>query len=233
MLILLPPSEGKAEPTGKPADPKALSFAAELGPTRERLLAALGRELLKGPAARADRVYTGVLFARLDLPGLSAAGKRRAARQVLIASGLWGLLRPTDRICAYKLPIGEKLPGLGGLAGLWREPVSAVLEQLDRPREVVLDCRSAAYATVWRPSRAIRIEVRAFHELPDGKRRPISHMAKAARGDVARAVLEAETVPRSVEEVLSAATRAGIDAEVHRAGDGPGVTLDVIEHPEG
>lgn len=117
MLILLPPSEGKAEVgAGRRLDLARLSLP-ELNPVREQVLAALLR-LSEGPAeaaltalglgagqhgelgrnarleraatAPAGRIYTGVLYEALDLATLPPAAHRAAARQVLISSGLWG-----------------------------------------------------------------------------------------------------------------------------------------------
>ncbi|HEY8501396.1 MAG TPA: hypothetical protein VIL21_01815, partial [Solirubrobacterales bacterium] len=66
MLILLPPSEGKAKPeTGEPVDLGSLAFAAELGEKRAELLDAFDPGLREAPAAPAAEVYTGVLFKRL------------------------------------------------------------------------------------------------------------------------------------------------------------------------
>src|SRR5690242_20123767 len=121
MLILLPPSEGKAAPSsGKPVSLEALAFAAELTESRLKLLAALEQlaaepreraveklavspgqadevevdaKLRGAPAAPAAEVYTGVLYDRLVLPALP----KRAQQRVLIASALWGVLRPADR----------------------------------------------------------------------------------------------------------------------------------------
>lgn len=218
MLILLPPSEGKATPRrGKPVDLDALAHADALGPLRERLIDAVDPALLGAPAARASRIYTGVLYGQLDFPSLPPAARRRAAKDVLIASGLWGLLRPTDRIPTYKLPIGDPVPSIGPLAAAWRPLVADALASTDTKRQLVVDCRSGAYSAVWRPKLAAHVEVNAFRESPDGSRKPISHMAKASRGLVARAALLAPTVPRNPEALLNAALAAGLDAELEPA----------------
>ncbi len=224
MLLLLPPSEGKTSPPrGRPADLARLPFADVLGPIRGRILDALDPTLRGAPAIAASRVYTGVLFARLDLPSIPAAARRR----VLIASGLWGLVRPGDRIPAYKLPIEAKVDGLGGLPALWRPAIAQALAPADRPRTLVVDARSGGYASVWRPRRATHVAVRAFRVHPDGTRQPISHMAKAARGDVARALLLAPRAPRTPDDVAAAVAAAGLEAEL--AGSGAAWTLDVLE----
>lgn len=229
MLLLLPPSEGKAAPAKgrKPADLAALPFPTALGPLRSRLLAAVDPALADAPAAPAAEVYTGVLFGQLDLASLPAAARRRAARSVLIASGLWGLVGPTDRIPHYKLPIDARVPGAGPLAAAWRPLVAEALAERDTPRELLVDCRSGGYAAIWKPRQATRVEVRAFAVKPDGSRQVISHMAKATRGRVARELLAAARAPRKPADVAAVAHAAGLDAEL--TGAGAAWTLDVLE----
>ena len=77
---------------------------------------AVDARLRGAPAAPAAEVYSGVLYERLGLPELP----KRARRRVLIASALWGVLRPEDRIPYYRLSAKAKLPKVGGLAGFWR-----------------------------------------------------------------------------------------------------------------
>jgi cytoplasmic iron level regulating protein YaaA (DUF328/UPF0246 family) len=230
VLILLPPSEGKTAPSSRraPADLAALPFDAELGPLRRRLVAAIDPALVGAPAAPAAEVYTGVLYGLLDVATLPPAARARARRSVLIASGLWGLVGPGDRIPAYKLPIDAKVPAAGGtLASAWRPLVAAALAPRDTPRELVVDCRSGGYAAVWRPSRATRVEVRAFRVHPDGRRQVVTHMAKASRGLVARALLLAPRAARRPADVAAAAAAAGLEAELTQ-GRG-GWTLDVLQ----
>ena len=141
MLILLPPSESKANRRrGRPADPSTWSFP-ELGPTRARVAAALAevsrspeaatllgvspglldevaRNLVldTAPATPAAEVYTGVLYDALGLGTLDTAARRRANRWLVVISALHGAVRPGDRITAYRLSMGSTLPGLGPLA---------------------------------------------------------------------------------------------------------------------
>ena len=252
MLILLPPSEGKADPSpgNRPVELGGLAFADSLGGLRDRLLDELAglstvdrdeavsmlgispgqasevdrnAGLRKAPAGPATEVYTGVLYDRLDLPGLSARAGKRAAESVLIASGLWGFLRPEDRIPNYRFPAKAKLPGIGGLAAFWRSELGEALGDagLDEPGGTVLDMRSGAYAAFWKPAKAELVPVRPFTEV-DGARKAVSHMAKATRGDVARIVLEAGRMPNGAEEVAELLASEGMGVELSEAG------LDVI-----
>ncbi|HVD39494.1 MAG TPA: peroxide stress protein YaaA [Solirubrobacterales bacterium] len=216
MLILLPPSEGKARPdTSEPMDLGSLVFAKELGERREQLLDAFDPNLGKAPAAPASEVYTGVLYGRLELPKLS----QRARGRVLIASALWGFVRPDDRIPYYKFPPKTKLEGIGAPAAYWRPALAEAL--FDEEGELIVDMRSGAYTSFWKPKQATLLAVRAFTEQ-DGEPKAVSHMAKAVRGDVARVLLQAKKAPKDPDEATRVAESAGFTVELN---DG---NLDVI-----
>jgi cytoplasmic iron level regulating protein YaaA (DUF328/UPF0246 family) len=243
MLILLPPSEGKATPpTGDPVDLDSLAFAAALGQRRAALLdtlewlgtvstaralkqlaiskgqaedIALDAALRAAPAAPASELYTGVLYDHLQLPRLPV----RARRRVLIASALWGVVRPEDRIPYYRFSAKARLARIGPPAPWWRDAMAMALP--DEPGDLIVDMRSAAYATAWKPKRATLLAVRAFSES-DGKRKPVSHMAKAVRGDVARALLLAKEPPADPKATAAIARAAGFTVELTPA------SLDVI-----
>jgi len=239
MLILLPPSAGKAMPEqGDPVDLDALAFAEELKAPRSALLDAAERlasrplkravrelgispgqvgdvavnTVLRGaPAAPASEVYAGVLYDRLDLPGLPAAARRQAADRVLIASALWGVLRPGDRIPYYRFPAKARLTGIGPPSAWWRDALTAAMP--DRPGELVIDMRSAAYASAWKPKRATLLAVRAFTDQA-GKRKAVSHMAKAVRGDAARVLLSSKKAPMDPEAAAAVLRDAGFEVEL-------------------
>lgn len=239
VLVLLPPSEGKAAPAdGAPLDLAALVHP-ELTPQRERLLAAvekLGRgsvgnglerlgigpgltgelernaHLRSAPSAPAAAVYTGVLFQHLDLAGLPADARARAGERILVASALWGVVGLEDRIPAYRLGMGANLPRLPGLAAWWRPALTRALP----PTGLVVDCRSGAYAAAWRSAEGTVVEVRVFVEAA-GKRTVVSHMAKATRGDVARLLVQAPEAPQDPDGVAEVAARGGLRVELGRA----------------
>lgn len=216
MLVLLPPSEGKAYPeAGEPVDLDSLAFAAELGEKRAELLDAFDPGLREAPTAPAAEVYTGVLFKRLELPELSATARKR----VLIASALWGVVRPDDRIPYYKFPPATRLDGIGAPNAFWRPALAEALP--DEEGDLIVDMRSGAYAAAWKPKRATLLAIRAFSES-GGKRKAVSHMAKAVRGEVARALLEAKKAPEGAEAAATIAEAAGFTLELN---DGH---LDVI-----
>jgi cytoplasmic iron level regulating protein YaaA (DUF328/UPF0246 family) len=251
VLVLLAPSEGKAPPPpdALPVDLGALVYP-ELTRRRLKLVAALERlvagrprralealglgpgqaaelerdhDLLHAPAAPAAEVYTGVLFQHLDLASLAPGASRRAEERILVASALWGVVRLTDRIPAYRLSIGARLPRIGGLAAAWRGPLTSAL-----PRSgLVVDLRSQGYAAAWRPPEGTLVRVRAFSER-DGRRTVVSHMAKATRGDVARLLVKARATPRDPEGVAALVGRAGHRVELTGPDRDGSWSVDVI-----
>lgn len=208
MLVLLPPSEGKARPeAGEPVDLDTLVYAEEMGKRRARLLEAFDPGLRDEPAAPAATVYTGVLYGRLGLSELPAEAQQR----VLIASALWGVVAPGDRIPYYKFPPKTRLKGFEAPNAYWRPALVAALP--DEKGELVVDMRSGAYAPAWKPKRATLLAVRAFSE-EDGERKAVSHMAKAVRGDVARALLTAKMAPADPEGAAAITEAAGFTVEL-------------------
>lgn len=215
MLILLPPSEGKAsEGHGPPVGD--LSFPT-LDKARKRVVNALVRaskrrdaldvlglspglagEPAKNAALKtaatlpAAELYTGVLYDNLGLATLDEESRRRAEESLLIFSGLWGVVKITDFIPPYRLSMGVNLPPLGGLAAFWRPHVT---KELDRVQGLVVDLRSSTYAGAWQPGER-SATVRVFR---DGK--VVSHMAKATRGEIARALLQQDTKPSTPDEL--------------------------------
>jgi cytoplasmic iron level regulating protein YaaA (DUF328/UPF0246 family) len=256
VLVLLPPSEGKATPAaGPPLDLRALSLP-RLAPTRRRVLAALTRlcrtdpeaarlalglsqrqapdvaanaRLRRAPVAPAAEVYTGVLFTALDHAGADPGPRARLDAWVLVSSGLWGAVRLTDPIPAYRLPGATTLPGVGRLVTCWREPMARALGPVCRDR-VVLDLRSGTYAAMWAPPPASTVVARVVHEA-GGRRTVASHANKATKGRLLRALarsLDGEHDPATPDELVDAIRMAGFVAEPqHDPSPGP-LVVDVV-----
>jgi len=230
VLILLPPSEGKTVPVSGPSyDPEHLLFPS-LAERRATVAAALAElsalpqaadvlkvgpavaadvarntELLTAPTGPAREVYTGVLFAAAGLDRLTRAQSARAERTVRIFSGLWGAVRPGDRIPAYRLSMGVTLPGIGPLATSWQPHLAPLLDDA-ASGDVVVDCRSSSYVGAWRPRPGTDwVSVSVLRER-DGRRTVVSHHAKHLRGVLVRHLLTRRGAePTSARKVLRAA----------------------------
>ena len=256
MLILVPPSETKAFPAGaSPVDLDSLALP-RLAPTRARLLKALARlargrapaalaalglspgqsgelghnrELLSAPAGVTAEVYTGVLYDALDLPGLHRQGIM--TDHVLIFSGLWGVLRPADRIPHYRCSAGVKLGVTGSVSAIWRQALRAPLAA-HAGDQLIVDLRSGAYAGLWAAGRNA-VTVRVLHERSnDGvvSRSVVSHFNKATKGRLTRALLESGQQPGKPDEFADLVRSFGYTVEPGPAGaraDAP-VALDIV-----
>jgi uncharacterized protein len=256
VLILLPPSEGKTAPRrGAPLALGNLSLPA-LTPARKAViealvtlcrgdeavaaevlgvpktqpeLVALNARLLAAPTARADAIYTGVLYDALDAGSLSTAAKRRASSRVLVTSSVFGLVGFGDRIPAYRLSGDTTLPGLGGVQAHWRRHLGPAAQEA-LGGGLLVDLRSGTYAAFWRPEAvaARTATVRVLHEA-GGVRKVVSHFNKATKGRIVRALLEAGAAPRTPAKLADALRDLGWAVELG-APDRSGTRLDVVVH---
>jgi cytoplasmic iron level regulating protein YaaA (DUF328/UPF0246 family) len=242
VLVLLPPSEAKAPGgDGPPVGRRPVLSTPELAVPRAVLLAALrtaartdrvglvaGLKLPASVAAAAiaadvratsaptmkalDR-YRGVVYQALDPASLSRAARRRAEDEVLVTSGLWGVVRGADLVPDYRVPASGTVPGLGGVSAHWRPALADSLPRLvgDRP---VLDLRSTDYRGMWRPGPELRdqvVAVRVLAERGTGSRRTtaaVSYHAKYVKGRLVRHLLTARRRPTDPMTAIADAAAA-------------------------
>jgi cytoplasmic iron level regulating protein YaaA (DUF328/UPF0246 family) len=171
-----------------------------------------------------------VLYEAADAATWTGPTLDRAATRVRIVSALWGLLSPADAIPAYRLSMGTALPRLGGLAAFWRPRLGPVLDGLTDGR-LVVDCRSSGYAAAWAGRGREVLGVRVLREL-DGRRAVVSHMAKHTRGLLAGALVKADAVPQTPQDVADAARTlladALVDVALETSPGLPGGTLTLV-----
>ena len=213
MIILLPPSEGKAE-GGAPRtswDPAGGSVGPRLGTMRSEVAAALARakggdqkllgvkgdvleraraanRLLPGsPTLPAWQRYTGVVWDHLDLASMSATARKSALRSVWVPSGVMGIVRADDPVPEYKLKMGASVQPMGKLSTWWRPAVTAELARLAR-RDVIVDLlpQEHAAAVDWSSlTNVVHVDLVARVGGAAG-----GHFAKAAKGLLARWLLD-------------------------------------------
>ena len=139
----------------------------------------------------AINVYTGVLYQALDWASLSPAARKRAASAVVIISAKYGAVRPGQLIESYKEKIDNKA---------MREPVAQVLDAIKA--ELIVDCRSSTYKTVWHSPIEKTVEVRVS-TVVDGVRTVVTHMSKKTRGEITRWLLQSRSVPKTPEDLYA------------------------------
>ncbi|MFI8068908.1 peroxide stress protein YaaA [Streptomyces sp. NPDC086033] len=255
MLVLLPPSEGKASSgRGAPLKLETLSLPG-LTEARAAILEELvelcagdeekardvlglseglrgeiakNTELRTAGARPAGQIYTGVLYDALDLASLDAAAKKRAGRSLLVFSGLWGAVRVTDRIPSYRCSMGVKLPGLGALGAHWRAPMASVLNEAAGDG-LVLDLRSSAYAAAWKPKGEVAGRTATVRVLHAPTRKVVSHFNKATKGRMVRSLLSAGIAPKDPAELVEVLRGLGYVVEASApAKAGQAWALDVL-----
>jgi cytoplasmic iron level regulating protein YaaA (DUF328/UPF0246 family) len=185
----------------------------------------------EAPAAPAFEIYTGVLYEALDATSLSAPARAWLGETAVVFTGLWGVVRPDDRIPAYRCAIGSVLPApVGGLTAYWKKALKAPLDRAagDRP---VLDLRSGSYAAMWTPPAATSASVRVLHERTVGgttQRSVVSHFNKATKGRIVRALTEDRAAPATVDEMITALRDLKLAVEEQPPVPGRPQQLDVV-----
>jgi cytoplasmic iron level regulating protein YaaA (DUF328/UPF0246 family) len=144
-----------------------------------------------GPAIQ---VYTGVLYAALGWDRLNKAAQKLGQSSIAIISAKYGALRPLDPIEPYKEKINNEL---------MRPIVGATLNSIST--DLIIDCRSSTYQTVWPSPIEKTVEVKVFTKV-DGEKKVITHMSKKTRGEVTRHILLSGKVvktPAQLHEIVS------------------------------
>lgn len=189
-LVLLPPSEGKADGgRGAPWSPGSMAVSA-LDDARQAVLDALGVDhpARRGPTRPAAERYTGVLYQELDPASIAGPARRRFNANTLVVSGLWGLVAPKDPIPAYRLKMAASVPPLGKLSTWWRPHLTAALG--DRAAgAIVWDLlpNEHAAAVDWT---ALRPRQRVTVQFLDRNGRTVSHWNKLLKGSIVRWLAE-------------------------------------------
>lgn len=161
-------------------------------------------------ARQAALAFDGDVYGGLDARGLDAAQLAWAQAHVCILSGLYGVLRPLDRLQPYRLEMGTKLANPHGqdLYAFWgariAEHLNARLAADATPVVVNLASQEYFKAVDARVLKA-RVVTCVFEEWKadargGGTHKVVSFHAKRARGLMARwAVLHEAVTPRRLE----------------------------------
>jgi len=243
VLVVLPPSETKVSggQDGTCLEWGALSFPAQ-NPTREALAAQLvelsadldearralklgpkgdpevlrNRELMSSPTLPALSRYTGVLYDALDVATLPAASRQWAIEHVVVFSALFGAIRASDPIPAYRLSWDSALPA-GKPAAQWASVAGSLWDEVPG---FILDLRSEGYRSISPLPENRGVWVNFVRPGSRGSRKPLGHANKATKGRLTRALALVTAEVSSVAELVAWGTHAGfsIDATSHRDG---------------
>ena len=135
--------------------------------------------------------FDGDVYGGLDAKTLRAKDLAWAQDHVRILSGLYGVLRPLDRLQPYRLEMGTRLPNANGndLYAYWGDTLAEHLNELAAAdaSPVIVNLASQEYfraadRKVLRP----RVIECVFEEWKGGRYKVISFFAKRARGLMVR-----------------------------------------------
>ena len=144
------------------------------------------------PAALA---FAGDTYKGLNADTFNKDDIEWAQNHLRIISGLYGLLRPLDKIEPYRLEMGSKLktPNGNSLYDYWDNTISLAINKLseDTNSKILVNCASQEYFhAVDLKALVPEIITPVFMENRKGENKIISFFAKKARGLMARYIIE-------------------------------------------
>ncbi len=150
--------------------------------------------------------FDGDVYAGLDAKGLKTPDLAWAQDHLVLLSGLYGALRPLDRLQPYRLEMGTALANARGrdLYAYWGDTVALFLSQrlAGQAAPVLVNLASIEYARVaLRPALKARVIDCVFEDWKLDRFKVISFFAKRARGLMARYAIEQRIrSPRQLEK---------------------------------
>ncbi len=143
----------------------------------------------------AIELYNGIMYQTINVAKLSKAARIRLDENTLILSGLYGLLKATDRVSNYKLPADANIGGFyGKVCAFWKNPVSDAIRQFSKGR-VIWDFLPELHRKMWDGSGEwkARHQVKFVRKMVRGgvaEWKTISHHSKALKGAIIKKILE-------------------------------------------
>lgn len=139
--------------------------------------------------------FNGDVYEGLDARSLSPAQLQWAQQHLAILSGLYGVLRPLDRMQPYRLEMGTRLatPRGGSLYAFWGDTLAEHLNARAAEQQVpvIVNLASQEYfKAADRKALQPRVIECQFEDWKNGRYKIISFFAKRARGLMARYCIE-------------------------------------------
>lgn len=137
--------------------------------------------------------FNGDVYRGLDAYTIPEDKMEKLQNTVRILSGLYGLLKPTDLIQPYRLEMGTKFP-VGknkNLYEFWKKDIVKALNEELKDDELFLNLASNEYFKAV-DTKALKVPVITanFKDFKNGQYKMISFFAKAARGLMARYIID-------------------------------------------
>ncbi|GEN71729.1 peroxide stress protein YaaA [Chryseobacterium lathyri] len=146
--------------------------------------------------------FTGEVYRGLDAKTLDKNAVDYLQKNYRMLSGLYGLLKPSDKVMLYRLEMGRhfEFDQYKNLYEFWREKITEQLNSEMKKGEILLHLASNEYGKVIdRKKLNHKIIDFDFYELKDGKLKTIVVYTKHARGLMVRFC--AETNAKTLDDV--------------------------------
>ncbi|MFC3700442.1 peroxide stress protein YaaA [Reinekea marina] len=163
-------------------------------------------KMTKSNSKQALFAFTGDVYTGLSAQSLEEPQILKAQQSVRILSGLYGLLRPLDRIQPYRLEMGTRLKvgEAKNLYGFWGSQLTQKLNEdiSDTEADLVLNLASQEYfGAIQKQNINARVVTPIFKDKKNGEYKIISFFAKKARGSMVRYILDRPI--KSINDVKS------------------------------
>lgn len=175
-------------------DASGLCQLMDISPALAELNIARFRDFSARPAASRERpavlAFRGDTYLGMRAETFDAADMEFAQQHLRILSGLYGLLRPLDRIQPYRLEMGSVLANARGpdLYAFWGERIARTLARQARSlgTATLVNLASQEYfRAVDAAALGLRVVTPQFKERRGGTLKIVSFSAKRARGAMA------------------------------------------------
>jgi cytoplasmic iron level regulating protein YaaA (DUF328/UPF0246 family) len=153
-------------------------------------------------SAPAMFAFTGEVYRGLDAKTLEKSTIDYLQKNYRMLSGLYGLLKPSDKVMLYRLEMGRpfEFDTYKNLYEFWRGKITEQLNSEMKKNEILLHLASSEYGKVIdRKKLNHKVIDFDFYELKDGKLKTIVVYTKHARGLMVRFC--AETNAQTLDDV--------------------------------
>ena len=156
-----------------------------------------------GSSKPAGFMFDGAVYNELDVETLKQSDILYMQDNLRILSGLYGILKPLDKIMPYRLEMGTKLAvdGHKNLYEFWGDKITKQLLSECSQDDIILNLASNEYSKVLDLKSFSNVITPIFKDYKNDKLKIISFFDKKARGSFARFVMTEK--PNKIDELLN------------------------------
>lgn len=169
-----------------------MKISEDLAQLNRKRFQGFEKESTEQNSKQAMLAFAGDTYVGLDADNLNADEQAYAQDHLRILSGLYGVLRPMDRIQPYRLEMGSRLANKEGpsLYAYWGTKLAKAMDDASGGAPVI-NCASTEYFKAANAkAMASPVITPSFKEDRDGELKMIGFFAKRARGAMARYMIQ-------------------------------------------